>query len=337
MSFTKATKKQARGRIAFESPSGFGKSYTALLTATQLLEGTGKRICALDTEGRGQGSLSKYAHLFDFDVDEIVPPFHPSRIIESLADAIAGDYGVWICDSWSHFWQGRGGMLSIVDEIARAKYRGDSHRAWGDEKVTNLEQDVLDALLGAPLHVIVCMRMKTDTIRSEYTDGDRTRTRIQKAGLKAIQREGFDYEFDLVGKFETPTIMTVDKTRIETLPPDMFIEKPAYLDDSKGATADGKAFVPRLKEWLEAGEESATIERPPAADRKTLDVVKKRLAEAKPETDWNEKIEQGSKLKFHVGIEALSKAQFAELVAAFDGKASELEAAKTAEPVGAAA
>ena len=146
MAFTKATKKKAKLRIALEAPSGFGKTYTALLVATQLLEGTGKRIAYLDTEGRGQGSAAKYAHRFDFDVDEIKAPFDPARIIESINDAIAGDYGAWICDSWSHFWTGEGGMLEIVDRISRTKYRGDSHRAWGDEAVGGLEQRVLDAL-----------------------------------------------------------------------------------------------------------------------------------------------------------------------------------------------
>lgn len=337
MAFTKAVKKQAKLRAAFESPSGYGKTYTALSVATQLVEGTGKRIAGLDTEGRGQGSMSKYSHIFDFDVDEIVPPFHPNRILKSLEDAIAGDYGVWICDSWSHFWQGRGGMLDIVNALAKEKYRGDTHRAWGDEKITNLEQDVLDALLGAPLHVIVCMRMKTDTVREEYTDGERTRTRIRKAGLKTVQREGFDYEFDIVGQFEQPTIMTVSKTRIETLQPDSFIQKPAYLN-GEGSNENGRAFVPKLKAWLEDGVANDKIELPTAADKKKLSQLKRRLALVKSETDWDAKVDEASVLRFSVGIEGLSKAQFEELVAAYDRLAEDMENARHApEPAGAAA
>lgn len=323
MAFTKATKKKAKLRIAFEAPSGFGKTYTALLVATQLLEGTGKRIAFLDTEGRGQGSAAKYAHRFDFDVDEIKAPFDPARIIDSINDAVAGDYGAWICDSWSHFWTGEGGMLEIVDRIARTKYRGDSHRAWGDDAVGGLEQRVLDALLGAPLHVIVCARMKTDTVRETVREGDRERTRIRKAGLKAVQREGFDYEFDLVGKFEQPMLMTVDKTRLEDmLPPDTIIEKPAYLGEK--ATAAGKAFVPTLKAWLEDGADNTAIERPDTKDKQRLAKAVDALTVLDGSRDWSATAEAYAHREFGHPLAALTKPDFLATAGAMEAFAEKL-------------
>src|SRR5437868_1621038 len=67
MEFKKATRKQARLRMALIGPAGSGKTFTALKIAHYL----GKRIAVLDTE---RGSASKYAGevlpdglQFDFD------------------------------------------------------------------------------------------------------------------------------------------------------------------------------------------------------------------------------------------------------------------------------
>jgi hypothetical protein len=59
-------------------PPGSGKTYTALTWAAAL----GKTIALIDTE---RGSASLYADLFDFDVLDLAPPYHPHRLIEALA------------------------------------------------------------------------------------------------------------------------------------------------------------------------------------------------------------------------------------------------------------
>src|SRR5262245_45143039 len=61
MPFTRATKLEAKLRLALAAPSGAGKTYTALQLATHL----SGPIALIDTE---RGSASKYADLFTFDV-----------------------------------------------------------------------------------------------------------------------------------------------------------------------------------------------------------------------------------------------------------------------------
>jgi hypothetical protein len=64
MPFPRATKLEAKLRLALAAPSGAGKTYTALQLATHL----GGPIAVIDTE---HGSASKYANLFTFDVIEL--------------------------------------------------------------------------------------------------------------------------------------------------------------------------------------------------------------------------------------------------------------------------
>jgi hypothetical protein len=103
MTFQKATKRQAKLRLALIGPSGAGKTYTALTLATHLVPGG--RIALIDTK---RGSASKYGDLFAFDVAEL-EPFLPRRYIDAIAEAQAAGYDVLIIDSLSHAWMGKDG------------------------------------------------------------------------------------------------------------------------------------------------------------------------------------------------------------------------------------
>lgn len=251
--FQKATKKQAKLRLAFEGPAGYGKTFSALTLASSLLN-PGERIAAIDTEAR---SMSKYAHLFDFDVMELEPPFNPRRFVDAIraAEEARGEdgkriYGVIVVDSLSHAWAGAGGTLDLVDELAKTKYRGDSHSAWREG--SEIQQELIDAILRSPIHVVAAMRTKADYVREEVERDGRTRTVIRKAGTKTIQRDEFDYEFDVVARFDTPAVATLIKSRVDTLPPETVVKKP---------DAD---FAKTLREWLESGAVEAERPAPPA-------------------------------------------------------------------------
>jgi superfamily II DNA or RNA helicase len=111
LTFAKATKQAAKGRIALDGPSGSGKTYTAL-TVAQVL---GHRIAVVDTE---HGSASKYADLFDFDTLTL-DRYSPQILIEAFTAAGSAGYDVVIVDSLSHFWMGTDGMLEQVDKASR--------------------------------------------------------------------------------------------------------------------------------------------------------------------------------------------------------------------------
>jgi hypothetical protein len=177
----KATKEQARLRMAIHAPSGAGKTMTALLIAKAF-----GRVLLIDTE---RGSSEKYAHL-DFEVARVAPPYNPRILIEELPK-IEG-FDVVIIDGLSPFWNGAGGLLELHDEEVRRQVASgrkvDTFAAW--KNITPIYRRMVDAILSCPAHVITTMRAKT-----EYERDDKGK--IQKKGFAPEMRDQFDYELDI--------------------------------------------------------------------------------------------------------------------------------------------
>ncbi len=228
MAFTKATKKQSKLRLALIGPSGSGKTYTALTLAS----GLGEKVALIDTE---RGSASKYANLFGFDVQEL-DSFHPDQYIRAIAEAAEAGYDVLVIDSLSHAWSGKGGALEMVDQFAKQDKSGNSFSAW--RNVTPVHNRMVDAIISAPLHIIVTMRSKMEY--SQEKD-ERGRTVIRKVGLQPVQRDGLEYEFDVVADMDQDNTLVVTKTRCPDLV-NVVIEKPT------------KNLAAVLRSWLEDGE-----------------------------------------------------------------------------------
>lgn len=239
--FQRATKKQLKARIALLGPAGSGKSYTALRMA-MALAGPNGRVAAIDTEHR---SLSKYVgenpdgKPWEFDVLEL-DSFSPENYIEGIQAAEAAGYDALIIDSLSHAWAGKDGILEFVDETARkAAMRGgreNSFAAW--REATPKHNELVEAMLGCRLHLIVTMRVKTEYVQEK---DERGKTVISKRGLQPVQREGLDYEFDIVADMEPErNTMLVSKTRCSKLRGKMF-EMP------------GPEVVEIIRDWLESG------------------------------------------------------------------------------------
>jgi hypothetical protein len=205
--FAPAVKTEAKLRLAIAGPSGSGKTYTALAVATALADGG--KVAVLDTE---HGSASKYADLFAFDVLNESAPFHPDKVTAAINDAGRGGYAVLILDSMSHFWNGPGGMTDIVDDIARRMKSPNSFTAWKDG--TPIQQKMIEAIVSAPLHIIATMRSKQDYILE--TD-ERGKQRPRKVGMAPIQRDGFEYEFDVFMDMDNDNTGMIAKTRCPAL------------------------------------------------------------------------------------------------------------------------
>lgn len=225
--FQKATKKQAKGRFALDGPSGAGKTYTGLMLACAL----GNNPAVIDTERR---SASKYSDMFSFDVAELTD-FHPRKYIDAIKAASAAGYDSLLIDSLSHAWSGKGGALEIVDD-AKARHKGSSFHAW--REVTPLHNELIDAILSCPMHVVVTMRTKTEYSIDRDKNG---RTSISKVGTAPIQRDGMEYEFDVVGDMDLENRLIISKTRCSALNQKTF-KKP------------GKEFAQILVDWLSDGE-----------------------------------------------------------------------------------
>src|SRR6476620_3352664 len=123
--FQKAMRKTAKLRLGITGPSGSGKTWGALTIAKEL----GSKIACIDTE---HGSASLYSDLCDFDVMELSAPYSPERYIAAIKEAEKAGYEVLIVDSTTHEWNGAGGVLELLDEIAKAKFKGNTWSAWNE-------------------------------------------------------------------------------------------------------------------------------------------------------------------------------------------------------------
>lgn len=202
----KATKTQSRGRIALVGPAGSGKTYTGLVWARAIAGDSGRILC-VDTE---RGSASKYSGepgIGDFDVIEL-DTHEPATYVEALKLGATEGYDVIVVDSLSHAWSGRGGALEQVDRAAARSRSGNSFGAW--REVTPMHNALVDALLTSPAHVIVTMRAKTEYILETDSKGKQV---PRKVGMAPVQRDGMEYEFDLVVDLDWEHVAAVSKSR----------------------------------------------------------------------------------------------------------------------------
>jgi hypothetical protein len=237
LTFTKATREQIKLRLALVGPSGSGKTWTALSIAENL----GDRVALIDTE---HGSAKKYADRFNFDSLELTS-FSPNTYVEAIRAAAAAQYPVLIIDSLSHAWIGKDGALETVDRIAKKSPGGNSYVAWRD--VTPMHNALVEAMLSYPGHLIVTMRAKTDYVMEEYTtQNGRKATRPVKVGLAPIQRDGVEYEFDIVADMNLENDLIVTKSRCSALS-GQILSKP------------GKPLADTLIHWLNTGDSPSPI------------------------------------------------------------------------------
>lgn len=235
MALKKAVKTESKLRMAIIGPAGSGKTFSALRIAQALA--SDKPIALFDTE---HGSAAKYSDQFDFDTDNIEAPFHPDKFGGAIREAVAGGYDVVILDSLSHAWNGEGGMLDIVDQIAKRMKNPNSFAAWKD--ATPIQNRLTEAILGANTHIIVTMRSKTEYV---LQDDGKGRQVPRKVGMAPVQRENWDYEFDVVLEMDGDNNAIVTKTRCPALTGRVFAKPGADLaailhDWLQGAPAQPK-------------------------------------------------------------------------------------------------
>lgn len=218
--FNKATRKQAKARIAFAGPSGSGKTTDALVTATILAGGTTElsaegyvtdmskattKIAFIDTE---KGSASLYADQFDFDVLELQAPYSPLRFKQAHDAAIDAGYRVIVVDGLTPFWNGPGGVLEIVE----AAGKGNSYTGW--KQGTPAQQMLVETITGSDAHIIATMRAKTEYTLVQNAKG---KMEPQKVGMAPEQRAGLEYEFTVVADVDLEHSVIATKTRCPAL------------------------------------------------------------------------------------------------------------------------
>lgn len=247
ITFAKASKERCKLRIGLDGPAKSGKTWTALVIATACIQKWGGRIALIDTE---RESASKYGDIFDFDCVNL-DSFSPDVFIEAIKVATAAGYTVLVVDSLSHEWMGTDGILQQV-EAAPDKNR---FAAW---RLPSLKhQRLIDALLQAPLHVVCTMRSKM--AYSEEDDPARPgKKRIVKLGLQPVQREGIEYEFDILFSLSHEHDCVVTGSRCPEMP------------SGKASNCPGTEFFQPMLDWVSTGKEAPKPDTPSVGESKTI-------------------------------------------------------------------
>jgi len=204
----------------------------------------GGKIAVIDTE---RGSAAKYSDQFEFDVLEL-DDFHPETYIAAIREAEKAGYDILIIDSTTHEWNGKNGILELHEAAVQRQRTKNSYTAWAE--VTPLHNAFINAILQSKCHIIASVRSKTDYVQEK---NDRGQTEIKKVGMASIQREGMDYEYDIMMEMNIDHVGVITKTRCAAL-------------DGKVFKKPGSELADILKEWLTSG--APAVEKPREEEKK---------------------------------------------------------------------
>jgi DNA polymerase III delta prime subunit len=197
--FKKAVKTGQKVKMAIVGPAGSGKTFTAL----RIARGIGGRTAVIDSE---HGSSRKYAGEFDFDICELEEPFTVEKYREALREAVSAGYDCVVMDSISHAWAGPGGVRDVVDNLKSSA--GGGIAGW--KQGNKLQNSFVEEILAAPTHVLATMRTKMDY---SVERDDKGKTVVRKLGMAPVQRDGMEYEFDLLLEMDEANTGTFKKSR----------------------------------------------------------------------------------------------------------------------------
>jgi hypothetical protein len=242
MQLQNAERKKVKLRLNIASPSGFGKTYGALLIAYGIT-GNWPKIAVIDSEN---DSASLYSHLGDFKTISLTPPFSPDRYIEAIKICEDAGMEVIIIDSITHIWKGQGGILEYQNAL------GGRYQDWA--KATPLYQRFLAAILQSKSHVITTNRKKQGY--NMITEGNKTK--VEKAGLDDEIRDGYEYEM-------TVALEIVNDKHLARASKDrtgLFVDKPEFVITVETGSA--------ILNWCNQGKENPATSKKSTPDQLTL-------------------------------------------------------------------
>ncbi|MBU2949706.1 ATP-binding protein [Tamlana agarivorans] len=207
MKLRKSERKQAKIKMALQGSAGAGKTMSALLLAKGLTNNQLSKVAVIDTEN---GSSDLYAHLGEYCVLNMQPPYTPEKYIQAIDICLEAGMECIVVDSISHCW----------DELLdfHSKLPGNSFTNWN--KVTPRQKAFVDKILQSPAHFIATMRTKQDYVLNQKNG----KYVPEKVGLKAVQRDGVEYEFTLVFDIDSKHFATASKDRTN-----LFNGKPEFM------------------------------------------------------------------------------------------------------------
>jgi hypothetical protein len=178
--------------IGIMSPSGGGKTYSALRLATGIQQVFGGDICVLDTENR---RALHYADRFKFKHVPFEPPFGSLDYLEAIRYCAGLKPCVTIVDSMTHEHVGGGGYLetaeAVVDRIAGTDYgKREKAKFAGWAKAGPMRTQMIEGIKQLNGNFIFCWRAKEKT-KPSVAGG---KMEVVQMGLMPIAGEEWVYE-----------------------------------------------------------------------------------------------------------------------------------------------
>ncbi len=188
----KAVREMIPLNIGLWSPSGGGKTFSALRLATGIQRVFPGNIVLVDTENkRGK----HYADDFEYQHVDFVPPFSPTDYMEMFKQIEVYNPSIVIVDSMSHehSW-----ILEEHEKVSRelakewktTPYKA-GQAAWG--RVKTPRKKLVEYLTRTPLNVILCFRAKEKTATVEKNG----KTTIENIGYQPIAGREYVYEMSV--------------------------------------------------------------------------------------------------------------------------------------------
>ena len=205
MKLRKSNRRQAKIKMALQGPAGSGKTYSSLLIAKGLVNGNLEKVAVIDSE---KGSSDLYANLGNYNV-VVLDNFSPETYMQAIELCEKEGMEVIIIDSITHAWEF---LLDYHGSLS-----GNSFTNWN--KITPRQRAFIDKILSSSAHIIATMRTKQDYVLNQK-DGKYV---PEKVGLKAVQRDGVEYEFTLILDLDIKHYASSSKDRTG-----LFMDKPEF-------------------------------------------------------------------------------------------------------------
>lgn len=247
MSLSRAKREKLIAAVAVIGPSGSGKTLGALLMAYGMMkakyseiseEEIWAKIGLIDTEHKRalvyEGRQDESTHnikIGQFWHYNLQKPYTLDRYKKAVKDIKDAGAEVVVIDSLSHAWQGEGGILEFQQDL------GGRYQDW---KQANKEAyfPLVSLAVGEmfDIHTINTIRSKQAHALQVSETG---KQQVVKLGLQPVQRDDFEYEFQIVFNTDMEHIAKTTKDNSG-----LFEGNPSKITPEHGR---------KMFEWLEKG------------------------------------------------------------------------------------
>lgn len=176
--------------IGLAGPTGSGKTESSIRIARGI---AGDNIAVIDTENKR--ALNK-KNRYKFRHHDLQPPYSPENYEGAIRAAIDLGFRAIVVDSFSHEWDGEGGLSEDAMEILERMSKGDAARA---EKLSALawkkpkqrHKKLMAFLRKCDVPIIFCLRAEPKIKFTKDKDG---KTQVVDAGWLPVAEKMFGYD-----------------------------------------------------------------------------------------------------------------------------------------------